>query len=141
MKKLIVGQDFLHSHPTMERYKEVSDDHIIVDKNDFEAIIVFFQDYPELVEKIGKPKTESKLPEDFVDFANLKRLYFPEIHTCPLCEAENAKLAKTAEAHERLTLTLELSLPGLPNKRKVAEYLRSVISSNREYYIKLIQAL
>jgi hypothetical protein len=49
-----VGVNFLHNHPGMENKKNIGCNHVIVDREDWENIVEFFQNNPELVEKLNK---------------------------------------------------------------------------------------
>lgn len=53
MKK-IIGQNFLHTHPTTEKMLGVDEEHVIVDKKDFYQILDFFRKNPELLKEVGK---------------------------------------------------------------------------------------
>jgi hypothetical protein len=52
----IVGQNYLHPHPHLEEKLDgiVGDDHIIVDKKDWQEIVWFFNRFPDMVKEIGK---------------------------------------------------------------------------------------
>lgn len=51
-----VGYDYLHNHKEMEKKLNVPFDHVIVDKKDWEEVIMFFHKYPENI-KLLKMKT------------------------------------------------------------------------------------
>jgi len=53
MKKKIIGYNFLHTHPVTEKNIGLDGNHVIVDKSELNDVINFFNDYPELVNKIG----------------------------------------------------------------------------------------
>jgi len=53
MKKKIIGHNFLHTHPITEKQLGLDDNHVIVDKNELDEVINFFNDYPEQIDKIG----------------------------------------------------------------------------------------
>ena len=50
----IVGQNYLHPHPHLEEKLEIGEDHIIVDKKDWQEIVWFFNRFPDQVKEIGK---------------------------------------------------------------------------------------
>lgn len=56
MKKKILGYNFLHTHPFLEKQLGLSlpPDHVIVDRNDLEEVILFLNDRPDLVKLIGR---------------------------------------------------------------------------------------
>lgn len=56
MKKKIVGYNYLHDHPLKEQSLGVDNEHVIVDRIDYEEIIKYFIDNPNEVEKLGKKR-------------------------------------------------------------------------------------
>ena len=51
MKKL-VGFNYLHRHPQMENDNDISANHVIVDRKDWEEVVNYFHIHPEEVVKI-----------------------------------------------------------------------------------------
>jgi phage pi2 protein 07 len=39
--KTLLGINFLHTHPTLERVMGISDDHVILDKDEYETILEY----------------------------------------------------------------------------------------------------
>jgi hypothetical protein len=58
MSKLIrVGYDYLHNHTGMEKKLNVPQDHVIVDRQDWEEVVRFFNEHPEAIACLKqKPK-------------------------------------------------------------------------------------
>ena len=54
MTKLILGVTFLHTHPQTEEDKGLDNEHIIVDRKDWEKVISFFLKYPDQLDKLIK---------------------------------------------------------------------------------------
>ena len=52
MKKLI-GKNYLHSHPMEEKAKGIDSKHCIVDREDLQEVVKFFEDNPTLAPWIG----------------------------------------------------------------------------------------
>lgn len=50
----VVGVNFLHTHPRMERVAGVDLEHVVVDKKDWEEIRDFFSKRPELSKELGE---------------------------------------------------------------------------------------
>lgn len=59
MKKKIVGFNFLHQHPGMQTEMKIDDNHVIVDKKQWEEVVDFFNLNMRLAVKLGeKPSFE-----------------------------------------------------------------------------------
>jgi hypothetical protein len=59
MSKVIrVGYDYLHNHTGMEKQLKVPQDHVIVDRQDWEEVVRFFNEHPESIAWLKqKPKS------------------------------------------------------------------------------------
>ena len=55
-KKKKVGFNYLHRHTQTETSLNVGAEHVIVDRKEWEEVVDYFHQYPEEVEKLGKPK-------------------------------------------------------------------------------------
>lgn len=51
MKKVIIGKNFLHTHPMKENELELDRNHVIVDKDELDKTIKFINSEEQLVEK------------------------------------------------------------------------------------------
>lgn len=49
---LIPGVTFLHNHPHMERMVDLPTDHVIIDREEWEKLIVFFNERPALIKEV-----------------------------------------------------------------------------------------
>lgn len=47
--KKIVGYNFLHNHPGMEKQLSLPDDHVVVDRKDWEAVVRLFNENPSII--------------------------------------------------------------------------------------------
>jgi phage pi2 protein 07 len=56
IKFKLIGVNYLHSHPHLEKTLNVPDDHIIVDKKEWETVIEYLQSNMEFTSWINKNK-------------------------------------------------------------------------------------
>jgi len=54
MKTKIIGVNYLHNHPTTEISLQLDEEHVIVDRNEWEEVIRFFQNNPALLKNINE---------------------------------------------------------------------------------------
>lgn len=54
MAQKIVGYNFLENHPQTEKELNIDDNHVIVDRVDWELVIDYLQRNPHVLEEIGK---------------------------------------------------------------------------------------
>lgn len=54
MKRKILGVNYLHSHPRLEKALLLDSEHVIVDREDWEEVVDYFHRNPETVGRIGK---------------------------------------------------------------------------------------
>lgn len=47
-----VGYNYLHNHREMEKQLNLPNDHVIVDRKDWEEVVNFFNKYPEKINLI-----------------------------------------------------------------------------------------
>jgi hypothetical protein len=52
MAKIIVGQNFLHSHPQMEQSYVIPPDHVIVDRQEWITVSNWFNSHPEHIQSL-----------------------------------------------------------------------------------------
>ena len=55
-KTKLVGGNYLHRHPNTEQALNLDSEHVIVDHKDWKEVVDYFLDYPDEVQKLGKPK-------------------------------------------------------------------------------------
>lgn len=48
----IMGVNFLHNHPRTERQAGLDENHVVVDRDDWEKIIRFFDENPQFIQYI-----------------------------------------------------------------------------------------
>ena len=68
MNKKIIGVNYLHRHPEMEGQKKIDNDHVIIDKKDWQAVVDVFQRNINLIFKIGGELAVSTI--DYVKLIN-----------------------------------------------------------------------
>lgn len=62
-KILNPGITFLETHIGLQKQKNLDEKHVIVDKEDWEIVIKFFRNYPDLFDKmVGNSKVVGKYP-------------------------------------------------------------------------------
>jgi hypothetical protein len=54
MKTKIIGKNYLHTHPMLEKKLNVNNKHCIVDKEELYELYSFFNNNPEFISKINK---------------------------------------------------------------------------------------
>ena len=54
MEKKIIGYNFLETHPVTEKELNLDDEHVIVDRRDWEIVMDYFRTNPQILERIGK---------------------------------------------------------------------------------------
>jgi len=55
MSKKNIGINYLHRHTKMEEMLKIDDNHVIIDKRDWQDVVDVFQRNRDLVDLIGKP--------------------------------------------------------------------------------------
>jgi len=48
----VIGRDFLHTHPVSERRLNVHEDHIIVDLEDWQIVVNYLSDHPQVFSEL-----------------------------------------------------------------------------------------
>ena len=57
-KQKVVGYNYLHTHVSMETALNVPDDHVVVDRKEYEEVIDYFRRNPKATLELGKGSEE-----------------------------------------------------------------------------------